>query len=134
MLKKRMRLVHAYFLRYIVSGAMWLIYGVINVIDKENRIAGTVMLIAMIIAFLAILLSIIVPHEAEDEMSRAHFGKACMLTLGLLTFVILVAGIVSEFCPFKLPEFDMLFPFPVGLILMSVGGIFLYQEKKGEIE
>lgn len=133
MFKKRMRLVHTYFLRYIVSGAMWLIYGLINVIDRENVISGTAMLVAMIIAFLAILLSIVIPHEAEDEMSRGHFGKACMLTLGLLTFVILVVGIVSEFVPLKLPEFGLLFPFPVGLILVSVGGIFLYQEKAGEI-
>jgi hypothetical protein len=64
-------------------------------------------------------------QEREDDASRLHLMKTSTVTLfGALT-IIMAVSIISAFFPQSMFDFNLLYPFVIGLILSCVGGVHL---------
>lgn len=137
----KLNLLKSTYLSYFISGAGWLIFGILSVFDD-----AVLNFIASVFFFIGVLSGIKIKNssiENEDEMSEQNLIKAKAATLDILRFVvcfllifIIVISLISKIIP-KVNEivdvnitfvFAMIFTF----IQFSVGVHFFKFEKDGE--
>ena len=125
----KMSLSRAYFVRYVLTGAMWILHGIIKVVGISSVGWLLVSRFCMVFAIVFIAASFILPHEHQDEVTRNDFKAACTYTLGIMMFVLMALSMISEFVPSNPFPFQMVYPFIIGGGLLLLGGIFVIIEK-----
>ena len=118
-----------YILRFIVSGALWIVYGILDFFDDKSLLLKIFSSILMLLSIVVIVTSFFVKQEREDSMSREHFVKACSLVLGIILFIIMVFTCLSAFIGLPDIVFRMAASFLIGGILLLIGIIWLIYER-----
>lgn len=121
------RLTTVYRIRYVITGILWLIYGILNFFDDSSmplKICSTVL---MFLAIGCIVFSFLVKQEPEDEFSVGHLRQAALYVLAGVVFFIMVFSVASVFVSLTL-DFALLYPFLIGGIMLAVGVIWLQLE------
>jgi uncharacterized membrane-anchored protein len=134
MMKNRLELSVVYFMRYCITGFMWIVYGILNFYDDEIFALKIVSTICMVIAISFTLASIFIRQDKEDYASHLHLMQACTATVFVILLLVMAAAIISAFIPKDSLDFNfnMLYPFIIGMVLFMIGGIFIYCEKWGD--
>ena len=125
----KMKLSTTYFVRYILTGAMWILHGILKAFATYSLPVLLISRLSMVFAVVFIIASLILPHEHLDEVTRSDFKAACTYTLGIMMFVMMVLSILSEFVPSNAFPFQLVYPFVIGGGLLLIGGIFVLIEK-----
>jgi uncharacterized membrane protein len=132
MKNRRLALSTIYFIRYCMTGLMWTVYGVLNFFDDDNMYLKIISTICMALAVISTLASLFIRQDREDYASRLHLMKACTLTLFIILLVVMATSTLSAFVPKNMFDFNLLYPFIIGLTLMLIGVLFIYCEKWGD--
>lgn len=117
-----------YLIRYVLTGVLWLLYGVLNFFDDNSMPLKITSSILMALAIFCIMFSIFVRQEKEDDFSAKHLGQACQYVLATVVFLIMIFSVISTFIEVTL-DFLLVYPFLLGGILLSVGLIWLHLER-----
>ncbi len=125
----KMSLSRAYFIRYVLTGVMWIFHGIIKVMGISSIWWLLVSRFCMVFAIVFILASLILPHDRQDDVTKNDFRAACTYTLGIMMFVLMALAMLSEFVPSNPLPFQMVYPFIIGGGLLLLGVIFVIIEK-----
>lgn len=128
--------------RFLVNGALWLLYSILYFFDS-NIIIAFLRLIFMIGSIITTLLTVTLKFEKDDEMSINNLDKAQALSLQLTLILIMLMGMSDTFTILLNKYFGVtivlsniplqFWPwFIVGFAQFFTGIGFIFLEKHGE--
>jgi roadblock/LC7 domain-containing protein len=111
---------------------MWTIYGILNLFDDSRFVLKIASTICMLVAIVATMISMLARQDREDDASRLHLMKAYSFTVLIALYVVMVISVLTVFVPKNMFDFNILYPFILGLMLLIIGVVFIYCEKWGD--
>jgi uncharacterized membrane protein len=115
-----------------MTGIMWTIYGILNLFDDDVFALKVVSTICMLVAIVATVVSLFVKQDREDCASRLHFMKSCSFTVFVVLYIVMIISTLTALVPKSMFDFNILYPFIIGLMLLLIGVVFIYCEKWGD--
>ncbi len=124
--KETMSVTQKYTIRYVINGCLWLLYSISNLIPFKP--VGFIGSILLFFSAICTFYTLLVKQESDDEMSIQHILVAKSISLDLLLYSIMIAGITSTFISFP---FYKTYGFFVAASQILPGLLFLKYEKEG---
>ena len=117
-------------LKYGISGAGWIGFGVFRLFD--NLICNGISVVFIFITVVSLLYCVFAKKEADDEMSKMHLYKAKARTLDKMEILVGFIGLILLNLNSVHIDMGMIYPFIIGFIEFVSCGYFIYYEKVGD--
>ncbi len=114
-----------------IVGAMWIIYGLMRVLNVNK----TIDLITSIVFLITLVISIVpyfIKTEKQDEMAKLNMNKARSMVCELLLLGIMVCLLISTIKDSWVVDMKIVMSFLIGIGFLFKYIFFIIYEKAGE--
>lgn len=128
-MQKRMSVGKNNTLSMLVPGAGWALTGMVGALGLEGVTSAAVSCLLLLTVTVSLVLSVVLPHECDDEMSLANRGRAGNVTL-IVVLALFCGVLAASFLGVHLPTVATV-EILMGVAMFSFGAAFAGYEKAG---